>query len=413
MMKKKKSDTTLKIFALVLSIVLWSYVMSEENPEQKREYKNINVEFTNTEALEENELVIMNPNDASVNVTIEGQKSDFAKFSFEEISENIKAKVDLSGYSEGKSKVLINVSLNQLGNLKIKDFEPREILFTFDKIITKDKAVTIKTSGELAAGYVLGDIETSASTVALNGPRTWVNEVAEVLADVNLDGRKEDINVSVPIKMIDDKGNNVRGVTNDPGVVDVTIPVYKTNKIPIEIQTTNELPDNYESTDIEVNPTSVTLIGKESVSNLKFIQTKPIDINKFIENKTIEVELELPEGVRLANSKEKITVTLNVEEMVEKTFEYGLSEVEIKDLNEELELEEAQEDGEIGNIEISVKGSKENVEALTKEDIDLYLDLSPAIKGENEIYISFNVPTGITVDQIKPQPILLKIRDKE
>lgn len=412
-MKKKKSDTTLKIFALVLSIVLWSYVMSEENPEQKREYKNINVEFTNTEALEKNELVIMNPNDASVNVTIEGQKSDFAKFSFEEISENIKAKVDLSGYNEGKSKVLINVSLNQLGNLKIKDFEPREILFTFDKIITKDKAVTIKTSGELAAGYVLGDIETSASTVALNGPRTWVNEVAEVLADVNLDGRKEDINVSVPIKMIDDKGNNVRGVTNDPGVVDVTIPVYKTNKIPIEIQTTNELPDNYESTDIEVNPTSVTLIGKESVSNLKFIQTKPIDINKFIENKTIEVELELPEGVRLANSKEKITVTLNVEEMVEKKFEYGLGEVEIKDLNEELELEEAQEDGEIVNIEISVKGSKENMEALTKEDIELYLDLSPAIKGENEIYISFNVPTGITVDQIKPQPILLKIRDKE
>lgn len=412
-MKKKKSDTTLKIFALVLSIVLWSYVMSEENPEQKRDYKNIDVEFTNTEALEKNELVIMNPNDATVNVTIEGQKSDFAKFSFEEISENIRAKVDFSGYNEGKSKVLINVSLNQLGNLKIKDFEPREILFTFDKIITKAKAVTIKTSGELAAGYVLGDIETSASTVVLNGPRTWVNEVAEVLADVNLDGRKEDINVSVPIKMIDDKGNNVKGVTNEPGVVDVTIPVYKTNKIPIEIQTTNELPDNYESTNIEVNPTSVTLIGKESVSNLKFIQTKPIDINKFIENKTIEVELELPEGVRLANSKEKITVTLNVEEMVEKTFEYGLSEVEIKDLNEELELEQAQEDEEIVNIEISVKGSKENVEALTKEDIELYLDLSPAIKGENEIYISFNVPTGITVDQIKPQPILLKIRDKE
>lgn len=414
-MKKKKSDTTLKIFALVLSIVLWSYVMSEENPEQKREYKNINVEFTNTETLEKNELVVMNPKDANVNVTIEGQKSDFAKFSFEEISEGINATVDFSGYNEGKAKVLIDVSLKQLGNLKIKDFEPREILFTFDRIITKDKAVTIKTSGDLAAGYVLGDIETNTPTVLLNGPRTWVNEVAEVLADVNLDGRKEDINVSIPVKMIDDKGNNVRGVTNQPGVVDVTIPVYKTNKIPIEIETTNELPDNYESTEIEINPTSVTLIGKESVSNLKFIQTKPIDINRFIDNKTIEVKLELPEGVRLANSKEKITVTLNVEETVEKTFEYELSEIDFKDLNEELELDEAQEDEEqeVVNVEIKVKGSKDDIEALNKEDLELYLDLSSASKGENEIYISFNAPTGVTVEEIKPQPILLKIIDKE
>lgn len=409
-MKKKQSDNTLKIFAIVISLILWAYVMSEVNPDVERDYKNINVEFTNTEALERDGLVIMSPNDASINITIEGQKSDFAKFSFEEISEGINATVDLSGYKEGKIKVPVNVSLNQLGNLKIKNFENREILFTFDKIISKDKAVTIKTSGDLEDGYVLGDIETKTPTVVLKGPRSWVNEVAEIIADVNLDGRKEDINVTVPVKMIDDKGNNVRGVTNEPDVVDVTIPVYKTNKIPIEIQTTNELPENYESADIEISPSSVTLIGKESVSNLKIIQTKPIDINSFLENKTIEVELELPEGVRLANPKEKITVTLNVREIVEKVFDYQIDEIDFKDLSEDLELEAEQE---IGDIQIKVKGSKDKVEALTKEDLELYLDLSSATKGENEIYISFNAPTGITVEELKPQPILLKIKDKE
>ena len=32
MSKEKKNDLTLKIFALIIAIILWSYVMSEVNP---------------------------------------------------------------------------------------------------------------------------------------------------------------------------------------------------------------------------------------------------------------------------------------------------------------------------------------------------------------------------------------------
>lgn len=406
MKKNKRSDTTLKIFALVISIVLWSYVMSEVNPDIERDYKNIDVEFTNTEALERDDLVIMDPKDAAVDVTVEGEKSDMADFSLEDI----KATVDLSGYGEGKVKVPINIELNQLNNIKIKDFEPREVLFTFDKIITKEKTVTVKTSGDLSDEYVLGDIESQTSTVLLKGPRTWVNEVAEIIAEINLNERKEDINVTVPIKMIDDKGNSVRGVSSEPDVADVNIPVYRMNKVPIDIQTVNELPENYHKTDIEADPSSVTLVGKESVSNLKFIQTKPIDINRFIEEKTIEVELELPEDVRLANPKEKITVTLNVEEVVEKSFEYSIDEIELRDLDENLRLEPEQE---LQDIQINIRGSKDDIETIAKEDLEIYLDLGTVTVGENEVYISFEVPTGITVENLKPQPMALKIIEKE
>lgn len=404
-MKKMKSDTTLKIFAFIIAVVLWSYVMSEVNPDIPREYKNINVEFTNQDTLEKNGLVIMSPKEEQISVKVKGKKSDMANFSFEDI----KATVDLSGYGEGRVKVPVKVSLKQLSNIEIEDFEPREILFNFDRIITKEKPVTIKTSGELAPGYVLGDISTKSPSVLLKGPRTWVNEVTEIIADVNLEGRKENINVTAPVKLIDDQGNNVMGVTNEPNVIEVSIPVYKTVTVPIEIQTINELPDNYKSTDIEINPSTVTLMGKESISNLKFVQTKPIDINLFIENKTIEAELELPEGVKLLNPTEKINVSINVEETVEKTFDYSLSEIEIKNLDDELQLDT---DQDTENIQITIKGNKADIENLTKEDLDIYLDLNMFDVGEYEVYIGFNMPSGVTVEDITPQPITLKIIDK-
>lgn len=405
-MKKVKSDTTLKIFALAISLVLWSFVMLEVNPDIPREYKNISVEFTNKDILERNGLVIMDPKEETINVKIVGKKADFANnFSIEDI----KASVDLTGYGEGTVKVPINVSLKQLSNIKIEDYSPREILFTFDKIITKNKPVTIKTSGELAAGYVLGEIETKSPSILLKGPRSWVNEVAEVIGEVNLEGRKENINVTVPLRMVDDSGNNVMGVTNEPSVIEVTIPVYKTVKVPIEVQTINELPENYEAVDIEISPSSVALIGSESLGSLKFIQTKPIDINLFIENKTIEKELELPEGIKLLNPTEKISVTINVQEITQKTIEYNLDELEIRNLSDDLDL-----DGEIEvpAIKMILKGAKENIEKVQKEDIEIYIDLNMLAIGEHEVYIGFKMPTGITVENIDPQPILLKIINK-
>ncbi len=405
-MKKMKSDTTLKIFAFIIAIVLWSYVMSEKNPDIQREYKNINVEFTNIGALEKNGLIIMNPKEQTINVKLKAKKSDWANFTYKE---DIKAYVDLSGYGEGKVKVPVKVELKQLGNIKIEDFEPKEILFTFDRIINKEKTVTIKTSGELAPGYVLGDISTKSPTILLKGPRTWVNEVSEAIVDVNLEGRKEDINVTVPVKLIDDQENNVMGVENEPNVIEVSIPVYKTVKVPIEIQTINELPDNYQSVDIEINPSSITLIGKESISNLKFIQTKPIDINLFIENKTIETELELPEDVFLLNPTEKINVSLNVEEIITKTFDYTFNEIEIKNLDDNLQIDPEQT---FENINITIKGNKDDIEKLIKEDLKVYLDLDTITTGEHQVYISFEMIRGVTVEEIKPQPINLKIIDK-
>ncbi len=53
---------------------------------------------------------------------------------------NISAKVDLSGYSEGQVRVPILVSLiNNPYNVRIVNYEPKEVLFTLDSVVTEKK----------------------------------------------------------------------------------------------------------------------------------------------------------------------------------------------------------------------------------------------------------------------------------
>lgn len=376
--------------------------MSEVNPDISKEYKNIPVRFNNESALERQGLIIMEPEEVTVNVKVVGKKSDMANFS----QESIKAQVDLSGYKEGQIKVPINVNLSQSNNIKMVGYEPREALFTFDKLITKEKNLRIKTKGSLGANYVVGDMTTKSKSVLLKGPRTLVNKVSEAIVEVDLNNRKEDESITVPIKLIDDEGHDVIGVEKEPKVVDITIPIFRTVNVPIELNLQEQLPDNYEITEITINPNKITLKGDKSISNLTFIQTKPIDVNKLIGNTDVPVELELPENVSLLNPNEKITVSLNIEENSTKVFEYALNEVEIRNLDNSLAIDT---DDSSKTIQVSVKGSKKIVEALSKEDIELYLDFNMIDEGTHKVYLGSNTPTGITIKEIIPQSIEFKI----
>lgn len=401
-MSKEKSDLTLKVFALIIAVSLWSYVMSEVNPERSKEYRNIELTLSNVDVLDRQGLIVMEPKDVKVNVRVSGKKSDMANFS----SQSIKAKADVSGYSEGQKKVPIDVTLDQVSNIRIESFEPREILFTFDRIVTKEKTVLIQTAGNLEQGYILGDLQTKSQTILLKGPRSWVNEVSDVVVTVDLKNRKEDGSVTLPIKLLDDQGNDVRGVDKEPSTIDVSVPILRTTNIPIELQTENQLPENYEITEVTINPTTVAIKGDKSILNLSSIQTKKIDINELIDEIEHVVELDLPEGVQLLDPTQKVKIKLKIEESTTKDLLYKLNEIDIRNLGEGLSLNE---EDLLKDVKLIVKGNKSLMDTLLKEEIQLYIDLKDVEEGLQQVYIKFNAPTGIIVKEVTPQPMELEL----
>lgn len=73
-MGKEKNDWTLKVFALIIAIVLWSYVMSEVNPVMTEEFRNVKVNILNEASLEREGIVILEPeniDNIDIKVTIE------------------------------------------------------------------------------------------------------------------------------------------------------------------------------------------------------------------------------------------------------------------------------------------------------------------------------------------------------
>ncbi|HSH36782.1 CdaR family protein [Schnuerera sp.] len=395
MSKEKRNDLTLKIFALIIAIILWSYVMSEVNPPFTSELKNVNVDFINESALERQGLVVMEPKNANIKVSVSGRRSEVLQVSRSDII----AQVDLNGYSEGNVKVPVYVQVPN--DVRIVDYSPKEILFKFDKIIRKDSTVVVETQGKIPQGYVLGTPEIKPQSIYIEGPRTWINLVEKAIAFVDVSDKTEDIRVTVPIKVVDDEGNDVRGVSKDQNVVDIFIPVYQTKKVPIELQTENQLPDNYEIVNVNINPSTIEIKGKkDELIGINSIKTEPIDINSFIDNRNVPVKLEIPEGVSLTNPNQEITINLNIEENITRTFDYILEDVEVINMDSSLHIDEEELNK---SFTVTVKGISSQIEILDEEDIELKLDLEDLEEGTHRVSIETIVDDGIEIISVLPE----------
>lgn len=379
--------------------------MDVENPIIEREYKNVTVSLTNMSALERQNLVVMEPQEVTANIKVTGKKSEMEKSKFS--ANNIVAQVDLSGYSEGQVKVEVLARLtDQSSGITISNIEPKEILFTFDKLVTKKIPVTIRTTGVLPENYVLGDIVSKSQYVILSGPRTWVNEVSKVVAVVDLSNRTSTKSEKFATSIVDDEDNDVRGVNKEPNIVDISIPVYRTVSLPIELQTINELPENFSITDINITPSTIMVKGNNNVANLLKLDTQTIDINSLMNKSALEVELILPQGVQLLNPDEKVTIIYNIEETITKEFTYPVSDLNILNLDNELEIEE----DDLGSlIRVTLKGFKSVLEPLLNEDLDISIDLADLKEGNHKVEIKLVEIQGITVEEIIPQPLDLTL----
>lgn len=201
------------------------------------------------------------------------------------------------------------------------------------------------------------------------------------------------------------------GISKEQNVVDIFIPVYQRKSVPVELQTENQLPDNYEIVDIKINPSTIEIKGKkEDLVGVNSISTKPVDINSLIGNWNVPIELELPEGVSLVDPNKRVTITLNIDESGTRTFDYTLKDVEILNLDTELVIDE----DELNKpFTITVKGSSSRVDQLSKEDIGLQLDLKDLGEGSHRVNIEVIAEEGMEVINILPESFNITLTTKE
>ena len=189
--------------------------------------------------------------------------------------------------------------------------------------------------------------------------------------------------------MLDEKNGELSKefITMSTNNVKVTVPISKKKTVPIIVDYANA-PIGFDAKSVSVsyNYPSVNIIGSpDKVDKTSQITLSPIDLSTLtMGKKSFDLSLKLPEGVRLLDSVEYITVTVNAADYAEKTL--NVNSVKYIGLSTGLST------GSMSAIKnVKVCGPSSVINNITSEDISAEVDLTDKKAGQHTVPVKFKL----------------------
>ncbi|SEJ33670.1 YbbR domain-containing protein [Propionispira arboris] len=293
-----------KIIALLVAIVLWFFVMSDQNPSMDSSF-SIPVDIVNAP-----DGYKISRNVDTVTLKVRGARSLFATTS----ASDLKAYVDLKGITEGRHAVKIQSVLPP--GFELLETSPETIAFAIDKIIQKQIPVELAVAGAPETGTTVGKVLPSVQSVTIEGPSSFIDTVTRVIANVNVAGNRSDFSVTVPLTAVNADGKEVESVKIMPQSVDVVVAIVKgvaKKMVGVKPVLGSDLPANYVVNGMKFDPTKIEITGDQKlIDPINFIETEKISLADIIKPVKKDVKLVLPAGITVTN--DTITVTIDVAE---------------------------------------------------------------------------------------------------
>ena len=291
-----------KIIALVVAVVLWLFVMNEQNPQIEGSF-TVAVDLRNVP-----EGYKVTQTEKSVKLKVRGARSFFVSAE----PEGFKAYADLDGLDSGEHEVKVKTVLPQ--GFELVDAQPETVSVTLDKIVRRSVRVDLIVTGSASAGYTVGKISQSANTTVIEGPESRVAEVDRVIGYVGLSGNRDDFTLQVPLTPINSDGKAVDDVELLARTVEVSVQLARglTRKIvSVHPVLDDVLPEGFTLGEVQVEPTKIEIAGDAAlISKVTSIDTEKIVISDMKESGKKIVHLAIPNGVAISNREVTVTVEL-------------------------------------------------------------------------------------------------------
>lgn|SRR5690625_4816562 len=321
-----------------------------------------------------------------VTVSLEGPNSVLTAVVMQR---NFELYVDLEDLGEGTHTVDIEYA-------RIPDeisvyIEPKTIDVSIEERATEEFVVDVDfiNIDKLPEGYELGEPEINPETVTITSSRSIINQIAIVKVYIDVAGLTEPINNrEVPVNVYDSQGNGL-SVRIAPESVVVSVDIYNPSKVvPIEVTTTGELAENLtlQSLTPEIDEIEIFAVT-EVLETIEVIKTEEIDLSEITESTSVDVKLDLPAGVQVAD--EEITVNVDIEKT--ETFEDVPIEYEALGNGQDLTFLNPSDPF----MSMTIIGDDKDVNELSRDDFQLFINIKDLGEGEHRVPVVIEGPDYI------------------
>ena len=398
MVTGRMSDKTNKLLyiglSLLIAVIFWFFVDSEQGHNTTQTYYNIPVEFIGeTDTLPSRGLMLTTGADATVDLELRGPRTVISDLSREDIT----LQVDLTS-------ITATGTFSMTYDLLLPDEIPRSsvtterasrstITVTIEELFEKTVPVKVSVAGEVADGYIYMAERMIAepSELTLSGREEDVDQVVSAQVMLDLSGATSSVNQEFDYILLDGQGNEVSGenITVSSRRIEISAPVYLVKTLELTVDFTESPGSALEDLqDWYLGVTSIEVAGEAAnLEGVDYILLATVDLSTLLSDTEMPLEITIPAGCVNISGITSTTLTILFKDTLE-TRAFTVSNISA------IGLSQTQNFSRMTNsVEVLLRGDAQELEQVTADDIRIVVDLTPY--EDNGTY---SVPAVVLVD---------------
>jgi YbbR domain-containing protein len=289
--ESRLSDVAIKILAVTVAFIIWFYAMATDSPTSTKVIPAVPVEIEN---VAKSGLSVISGNGNTVDITVQGKKSVINKLEVKDI----RAYADVGAITKAGSYTRPIYVDNLPSDVTVTDKSVNAISVNMDNTVTKSVPVIVVFKNYMIDnGYELGSATPNITEIKVDGPGAVLDRITGAQVSLELGHITNSVTVTDTLSLTDAGGNIITNpyVTMQTTDVEVTVPVYITKDVPIEVgYKYGYFNDN--TVKVTISPMTLRIKGDPVIINSINRIVIPLDEKKIITD-TISQAISLPEGV--------------------------------------------------------------------------------------------------------------------
>ncbi len=304
------NDTSIRVISVLISILLWMYVVGVNNPTVSLVMKAVPVRTINNAEFDASGLKIISNSVKSLDVKIEGRHSEVSKIS----ANDILAQIDVSKITSPGNYELEIILNTKIQGVSFTNITANKTNVFVDYIISVNKDIEVETLGEPKEGFVLDNVVPQDKQVKVRGPKSHINKIKGAIAKIDISGADGTLSKNCAFEIVDTTGRkaDLSFVTTD--ITETLVNVTFSHEKEIQIVPVFESSAQISGYDVRVSPEIVKIKGNaDIVKSISKIETDLIKLpDNFGEQKTfsVDVNLKLSEGMSFSGEYNKFKLIL-------------------------------------------------------------------------------------------------------
>ena len=392
MNNEKKTNWMYLAISVLLSIGIWIVADGTQSAKADTRIHDVPIEFIGEETILANRgLLLLDDSEKSVTLKLEGTRKAVADLVPDEVRVEVNlADVVTTGVQSVPYRIVYPDPASYFSANLTNVSDSGSVTINVGELSRKEIGITYDIRGNVAEGYIAGEVVFEPAVLEIQGQADEVEAVAYAHVVLNIDNAAETVVQTLDVILLDANEQPVteHSLRLSSSQVQATMPVNVIRELPLAIDFLESAGSRRDNTDWELEPKAITVYGDAAtLDGIDRILLDTVDLAALDGDMTFNYVIPLPDGCENLSGISRATLKLSFKDLLEEKREATQFRCEHQPAGKTVTVLTSR-------LSVTLRGTSADVKAVGPENITVVADLSDISSASG----SYTVPAVVEID---------------